>query len=98
MSRSGAEILARQEELIARSAMHREEIAGAVSGWLGTLHRVDQVLEVTGKIRRSVPWLGMALTAGMFVLPRGGAAWIGRAQNAVKSITSIVSIAVGLRG
>jgi 2-methylisocitrate lyase-like PEP mutase family enzyme len=98
MSRARAALAARRQELIARSDAHREAIAGALGVWQETLERADRIVRIAEDVRRSAPWLGMALAAVMFAVPRGAAAWIGRAQSALSSIRSIVSIVTGPRG
>jgi len=98
MKRTRAELAARRQELLAESEAYREGFASSLEAWDGTLERVDRILDITAKARRVAPWLGMFLGAGMFFVPKGAAAFIGRAQNAWKSIGSILSIASGLRG
>ena len=98
MSRKRAALEARRAELIAQSGEYRDGIAAVFDDWHSTLDRVDRVMKIAGNIRRVAPWLGMALGAVMFAIPSGAAAWIGRAQNAWKSLASIASIAAGLRG
>jgi hypothetical protein len=98
VTRSRAALEARRAELIAQSGAYREEVAAVLDDWHAALDRVDRVMRIVGQVRRVAPWLGMALGGAMFLVPKGAAAWIGRAQNAWKSIGSIVSIAAGLRG
>ena len=97
MSRTQAELAARRQELIAQSAAYREEIAGAFAIWHGPLSRVDRAFQVVTEVRRSAPWLGLILGAATFLLPSGIAAWIGRAQNAWRSVGSVFSIVSGPR-
>jgi hypothetical protein len=98
MKRTRAELAARREQLLAESARYREGFAGALESWDVTLGRVDRVIQVTAAVRHLAPWLGMAVGAAMFLVPKGAAAWIGRAQNAWRSVGSILSIVSGPRG
>jgi hypothetical protein len=98
VKRTPAERAVRREQLLAESETYREGFAGALESWDVTLGRVDRVMEVTAAVRRLAPWLGMAVGGAMFLVPKGAAAWIGRAQNAWKSVGSILSIVSGLRG
>ncbi|MGH7680466.1 MAG: YqjK family protein [Candidatus Eiseniibacteriota bacterium] len=95
---SRAELDARRAALIAESDAYREGIADALQVWETTLDRVDRVLDATAQIRRLAPWLGIVFGAAMFFVPKGAAVFLGRAQNAWKSVSSILSIASGMRG
>lgn len=98
MKLTRAERAARREQLLAESETYREGFASALESWEVTLGRVDRVMQVTAAVRHLAPWLGMAVGAGMFLVPKGAAAWIGRAQNAWRSVGSILSVVSGLRG
>ena len=84
---------ARQNELIARSSAHRDEIARSLDAWRKPLERVDRAIEIAGRLRRHAPWIVAALGAMLAFrpapvrwLPRAGTAW-----RVAKGVIGLVS-------
>jgi hypothetical protein len=65
---SKQEILARRQELIAKSDMYREDIVRCVDVWRGPLGTVDRVLGVVNDIGRKAPWLASLAGAAWMVM------------------------------
>jgi len=65
---SKQELLARREELIAKSEMYREDIVRQVGVWSRPLGAVDRVLGVVSGIGRKAPWLASLAGAAWMVM------------------------------
>jgi hypothetical protein len=67
---SKEDLLARRQELIARSDAYREDIARSVDVWRKPLGAVDRVLGVVKDIGKKAPWLA-SLAGAAWVVMRG---------------------------
>jgi hypothetical protein len=65
---SKQELLARRQELIAKSDMYREDIVRCVGVWSRPLGAVDRVLGVVNDIGRKAPWLASLAGAAWMVM------------------------------
>ena len=68
MKASKQELLARRQELIAKSDMYREDIVRCVGVWSRPLGAVDRVLGVVNDIGRKAPWLASLAGAAWMVM------------------------------
>ena len=68
MKASKQELLARRQELIAKSDMYREDIVRCVGVWSRPLGAVDRVLGVVNDIGKKAPWLASLAGAAWMVM------------------------------
>lgn len=98
MSASKQELLARRQELIARSDMYRDDIVRCVGVWRGPLGTVDRVMGVVKDIGKKAPWLaGLAGAAWMVMRGKRGRGFkvpgaIGTAQTAWSVVSAILGV------